>query len=247
MLPLNSVHQMDWNDFMATFEDESVDLVLTDPPYESLERWRGGTTTRMGLGSADSESWDPEKFFATIPNKDLLLLLWQIRRVLKPDRHALIMCDGETVPWLMAYLGRGPSNAAFSPARFDFAKLLVWDKVTIGLGYHFRARHEYVLMLDKGKNRRPKDITLGDVFQERVPKGDAKLYPTQKPWRLFSTLVVNLMERGELVVDPFVGSGTTAIAAIVEGMHYIVNDKNPEAVNITNMRIASCPCKGEQR
>jgi DNA modification methylase len=75
MLPLNSVHFLPWDEFMSEIDAESVDLVLTDPPYESLTLHRGGSTSRMGLGSFGSIGWDPDKFIETIPNTSLLFML----------------------------------------------------------------------------------------------------------------------------------------------------------------------------
>jgi site-specific DNA-methyltransferase (adenine-specific) len=79
---------------LPEFPGNSFDLVLTDPPYETLNKWVGvGTTARMGLGREGSASCDPEKFYGTIDNDQLGLLLSELFRVLKPNRHAYVMCE----------------------------------------------------------------------------------------------------------------------------------------------------------
>ena len=73
-------------DLLADLPRESVDCVITDPPYESLERHRAkGTTTRL------VSSW-----FDTFPNRQFPKLLLELYRILKPQRHVWILCDRET-------------------------------------------------------------------------------------------------------------------------------------------------------
>ena len=94
-------------------------------------------------------------------------------------------------------------------AGFKFWKPIVWDKMAIGMGYHYRARYEFILFFEKGK-RKLNDLGVPDVLQaKRVWKG----YPTEKPVDLIQTLIEQSSTRGELVVDPFFGSGATLVAA----------------------------------
>lgn len=102
---LDQTYEADYLTFLSRLPAESVDLVLTDPAYESLTKWQGmGTTARMGLGRAGSASADPKKFFPTIPNSQLPTLLKEVYRVLKNERHAYIMCDFETLLVLLSVL-----------------------------------------------------------------------------------------------------------------------------------------------
>lgn len=175
----------DWKEVIGQIPDESVDLIITDPPYESLRKWDGiGTTARMGLGRKDSKSYDPDKFFPTIPNEDLPELIYQLYRVLKNNCHCYIFCDYETLKLLCTY-----TTAPYftQEGLFSNEKPLVWDKVNMGMGYHYRCQYEFILMLDKGKNRRLNGLGVGDVLSfSRVAKG---LVPTQKPLALCELLI----------------------------------------------------------
>src|SRR5829696_6061530 len=71
---------------------ESIDLIITDPAYESLEKHRAiGTTTRLKHSKASSNDW-----FAIFPNSRFPGLFEQVYRVLRKDRHFYLFCDPET-------------------------------------------------------------------------------------------------------------------------------------------------------
>lgn len=242
------LYHCDFKRLLSHLDDESVDLVATDPPYESLKRWEGiGTTARMGLGRKGSKSFDPEKLYETIPNYELAHLLSEIYRVLKPNRHAYVMTDGATLPFFLGQLLQCYSCKPCIYAdewvkiKFSNVKILVWDKVNLGMGYHYRSQHEYILMLDKGKNRRLADLGVGDVLRF---KAEGQMVPTQKPYELFKLLVRQSTNPGEVVVDPFVGSGTTLVAAHVLGRKGIGGDIDEAHCQIAVRRLEllfGCP------
>ncbi|MEQ1506738.1 MAG: site-specific DNA-methyltransferase [Myxococcota bacterium] len=185
----------------------SVDLVVTDPPYESLEKHRArGTTTRLSHSAASSNDW-----FRVFPNDRFPELFAEIWRVLRPNTHFYLFCDAETM-----FVAKPLAEAA----GFKFWKPIVWDKVKIGMGYHYRARHEYVLFFEKGK-RRLADLAVPDVLVfERVFGG----YPTEKPLGLCEVLIRQSSVAGELVADPFFGSGVVAEAAVRSGRRFTGTD-----------------------
>ena len=227
----NTIERADAFGFLKSLPDESVDCVVTDPPYESLRKWEGiGTTARMGLGQKGSGSDDPEKFFPTIPNARLAELLDELYRVLKPERHAYVMCDDDTLPYIFEAVGFGKKMK-----KWKNLKILVWDKVNLGMGYHYRCRKEYVIMLDKGKNRRLNDLTVPDILSF---KKDGNEVPTQKPVALFEVLVKQSTQPGETVLDPFMGAGTAAVASAKNGRKYVGCDIDQSHVAIGNRRVA---------
>lgn len=182
--------------WLATLADDSVDLIITDPPYESLEKHRKvGTTTRLKVSKSSSNQW-----FDIFPNACFDEFCQQLYRVLKPNRHCYLFCDQETMFAI---------KPAAERAGFKFWKPLVWDKVNIGMGYHYRSRYEFILFFEKGK-RKLQDLGIADVLTcKRVYRG----YPTEKPVPLLEILIKQSSEPGELVIDPFFGSGSTLIAA----------------------------------
>lgn len=200
--------------FLRGLEAESVDLVITDPPYASLERHRAiGTTTRL------TSAW-----FPTIPNSALPELFQECARVLKPNTHMYLFCDAET-----AFVAKPMGEAA----GLRFWKPLVWDKQRMGVGYHYRSRYEFILFFEKGK-RRLHDLGVADVLRApRIIGG----YPTEKPVELAETLVTQSSEPGALVLDPFVGSGSVGVAAVRYDRHFLGCDVGVDAVSLTSARL----------
>ncbi len=96
----------------------------------------------------------------------------------------------------------------------------MWDKQKIGMGYHYRARYEFVLFFEKGK-RKLNDLGIPDVIAApRVLNG----YPTEKPVAVSEILVRQSTDEGELVADPFTGSGSVGVAALKNGRSFLGND-----------------------
>jgi len=296
MFDLNRTYVSDWLTFTRQLPDESIDLYLSDPAYDSLNRWAGvGTTARMGRGKAGSGSDNPAKLFPTIRDEDLPLLLAEVYRVLKPERHAYIMCDFPTMRqlWQQAietgpfgsYLCSGVTTPCGKPLvwagaaneddvfellldtaatwaanlrqaqetgsdrelamrLFDElaavwggirpASPLIWDKVAAGMGYSYRSSHEYILFLWKGKKRRLNDLGVPDVLRQQRVAPNRAVVPTQKPDALFETLVRQSTQPGELVLDNFMGSGTTARACAKLGRRWLGCDLNPAHVALAN-------------
>jgi site-specific DNA-methyltransferase (adenine-specific) len=118
-------------------------------------------------------------------------------------------------------------------AGFRFWKPLVWDKKTIGMGYHYRARYEFILFFEKGK-RRLTDLGVADVIAvPRIHRG----YPAEKPPAVSEVLIAQSSAPGELVADPFMGSGSVGVAAVRLGRRFAGSDINPEAVRLTADRL----------
>jgi site-specific DNA-methyltransferase (adenine-specific) len=101
------------------------------------------------------------------------------------------------------------------------------------MGYHYRARYEFVLFFEKGK-RRLNDLGVADVLSiPRVHRG----YPAEKPPAVSEILINQSTEAGQIVADPFMGSGSVGVAALKLGRRFIGTDLNPEAVQLTASRL----------
>ncbi len=116
---------------------------------------------------------------------------------------------------------------------FLLANGAVTHNCKIGMGYHYRARYECILFFEKGK-RKLNDLGVADVLQfPRVFNG----YPAEKPVEISEVLVRQSSEPGELVVDPFMGSGSVGVAATRLGRSFCGSDVCAEAVDITRSRL----------
>lgn len=214
-------------DWLRALAAESVDLVITDPAYESLEKHRAvGTTTRLKHSKASSNDW-----FNIFPNARFGELFAEIYRVLAPNTHFYLLCDAETM-----FVAKPEAEKA----GFKFWKPLVWDKRTIGMGYHYRARYELILFFEKGK-RRLNDLGIADIIEVPRIRGG---YPAEKPVEVAEVLIRQSTEAGQMVADPFMGSGSVGVAAAKLGRRFLGNDLNPEAVQIAARRLREVGATG---
>lgn len=217
------VEQGDSLALMQSMEADCVDLIITDPPYASLEKHRAvGTTTRL------TKEW-----FPVIPDDALLAYFHEMHRVLKPGRHLYVLCDPETsyslLPRLLVEVG------------FAWGNRLIWDKQRMGMGYHYRRSYEDVLFLWKGpkrEKRRVADLGIKDVLSFPAVRGG---YPTEKPPALAQLLASQSGLAGELCLDPFCGSGALLAGAQASGMDVLGFDQGDRAVELARTRLVTRP------
>jgi len=116
---------------------------------------------------------------------------------------------------------------------FLLANGVVTHNCKIGMGYHYRARYECILFFEKGK-RKLSDLGIADILEaSRISGG----YPAEKPPAVSEVLIKQSTGPGELVIDPFMGSGSVGVAAVTNGRMFLGNDLCNEAVDITRGRL----------
>ena len=201
-------------EWLRGLPDASAHCVITDPAYESLEKHRKvGTTTRL------TGEW-----FEIFPNARYPELFTELYRVLTKNAHCYVMCDAETM-FIIKEIGEA--------AGFKFWKPIVWDKLNLGMGYHYRARCEFILFFEKGK-RKLKDLSIPDVLRIKSLRGK-DFYPTEKPVELFETLILQSTNEFEVVLDSFMGSGNVGVASLKNNRLFMGNDLSPEAGGNINL------------
>lgn len=207
-------------DWLARLPSGAIDLVITDPPYESLEKHRSvGTTTRLKHSKSSSNDW-----FSVFPNARFEELFREVWRVMARNSHFYLFCDAETM-----FVAKPVAELV----GFKFWKPLVWDKKRIGMGYHYRARYEFILFFEKGK-RRLANLGVSDIIEApRIFNG----YPTEKPVAVSEVLIRQSSEPGEVVCDPFMGSGSVGVAAVENGRHFCGNDLSERALDVARSRL----------
>ncbi len=219
--PKFSLHHGDVIECLKLLDSESIDLALTDPPYESLEKYRSiGTTTRLKNSKASSNAW-----FDIFPDTGFPELFEQFYRIMKKNTHLYVFSNQESM-----FVIKPIAEAA----GFKFWKPIVWDKQKIGMGYHYRARYEFVLFFEKGK-RKLTNLGTPDVLQvPRVFNG----YPTEKPVALNEIFIEQSSLPGEVILDPFMGSSSAGEAALNLNRNFIGNDLCLEAVEVAKERLS---------
>lgn len=199
--------------FLQDTPPESVDLVIIDPPYNSLQKYRSiGTTTRL------------KKFFPVVSDDYLFDVISLIFLVMKKNSHFYCFCNFDHLPIIKNF---------GEEVGFKCWKALVWDKQRIGMGYHYRSRHEYILFFEKGK-KKLNNLSIPDVLTYKAPY---RKYPTQKPVDLLKVLIEQSSSKGDIVLDCFCGAGSTGVAAVQTGRNFVGCDISEEAFNITTNRI----------
>lgn len=225
------IQQGDAVDYLRRLPVASVDLIVTDPAYESLEKHRAkGTTTRLSMSKGSSNPW-----FPIFPNHRFVDFFHACYCVLKNNSHFYMFCDDET-----AYIAKPIAEAV----GFKYWKRIVWDKMRIGMGYHFRAQVEYILFFEKGK-RRINDLGMPDIFDfhedaeayvlqcQKVANG----YPTEKPVLVSEKLIYQSAKPGDIVCDPFMGSASVGVAAIKQGCTFWGNDISEASLEVAQPRL----------
>lgn len=184
-----TIYNGDCLEVMKELPDKSVDLVLTDPPYSI------GTTSTGTKGSwLDNNLIRP--FF----------LLWfsEIKKCLKDGGEFYINTDWRTYPFLYP----------IAVESMRITNCIVWDYEWIKAGSHYRFSHEFIMYGQKTEGQKRKfPATKRDVW--RIPPINftvEKNHGAEKPVQLISECIVNSTDKENLVLDPFLGSGTTAVA-----------------------------------
>ena len=212
MLELNKIYNADCMQVMKSLPDESIDLICTDPPYKVTPKGCHGTMS----GYWANEKSNQGKIFDH-NDIDIEEYLPEFYRILKADAHCYIMCNNYNLPHFFDVIGK---------SRFHFVKLLVWDKQSKICGRYYMGQVEHIFMLRKGKDKPVNNCSQSDLlsfsnFNREKDKDGTNLHDSMKPIPLMQCLIENSTQEGELVLDPFIGSGTTALACIRSKRHYI--------------------------
>ncbi|WFU32390.1 site-specific DNA-methyltransferase [Bradyrhizobium brasilense] len=188
----------------------SVDLVCTDPPYGDDAAY--GRSQRTIIG-----------------NEHPLLGLIAIAdcyRLLRRNRCCFVFLDAKHLAFVDTFVRRYTD--------YTIREYLVWDKCHIGMGRGFRKRHEMILALEKGSPTYNSDALPNVLASKRVSTNE---HPHKKPIDLIKALISHVTLPGHVVLDPFVGSGTTALAAKELGRRYIAIERDAEHFRTAQTRI----------
>lgn len=212
-------------ELMKSIPDESIDLVVTDPPYR-LSAGGCKTISVRGFMKHDAESVRAGKMFEY---NDIAFETWlpEVYRVLKPGTHCYIMVNGRNLAKL---------QTACESAGFRYQNLLVWDKGRVTPNRYYMNRCEFILLLRKGPARTINKSGTHSLLQFKKIHGTKK-HPTEKPVPLLELLISNSSDVGEYVLDPFIGAGSTCMAAARTGRHYIGFEIDEKYFNVAKERI----------
>lgn len=217
------------NFLMCDIDDESIDLIVTDPPY------RLNKTTGSMTSSAKSESWQGNLKSgdkkASIEN-DIKFSEWLplAYRLLKPNAHMYVFVNDKNVQDMLIESDK---------VGFKLHNILVWHKNNKTPNRWYMKDCEFILFFRKGKSFPINNLGDSQYMQFKNISGQDKLHPTQKPVDLLEKLVGNSTTVGEVVLDPFMGSGSTGVACMNTGRKFIGVELDEQYFNIAKQRIES--------
>ena len=202
----------DFRDFLATQAANSVDLLLSDPPY-AISKATGFSQIKRGVKrfavSMDFGAWDTQTI-------DVQALATASYRVLRKGGTAIIFYD----IWKIT-----PLSEALRGAGFEMIRLIIWEKTNpVPLNsrctYLSNSREVAVVGVKVGRPTFHSQYDTG-IYKYPIPRHQGqRIHPTQKPLDLFIALIKKHSNEGDLVVDPFLGGGTAAVAAYLSGRHF---------------------------
>jgi site-specific DNA-methyltransferase (adenine-specific) len=247
-LPVDQIIEGDCLRVLPTLPDESVDLVFADPPY-NLQLRQELYRPNMTLVDAVNDQWDK---FSSFQEYDDFTRAWltACRRVLKKTgtiwvigsyhnifRVGAIMQDiGYWILNDVVWVKTNPMPN-FRGVRFTNAhETLIWASKAQGSKYTFN--HHAVKAYNNGKQMRSDWLLPICSGAERIRDNGQKAHSTQKPEALLERVIAAASKPGDLVLDPFVGSGTTAAVAKRLHRHWIGIEKEPEYVTIAMRRLS---------
>lgn len=253
-LPLNEILNGDSIDVLASMPETAVDLVFADPPY-NLQLRKDLYRPNLSKVAAVDDSWDKFSSFAAY---DTFTRAWlsACRRVMKDSATIWVIGSYHNifrVGAIMQDLGFWILNDViwiknnpmpnFRGVRFTNAhETLIWAQKKKGVKYTFN-HHAMKALNDDLQMRSDWTLPLA-TGPERVKSKGAKAHPTQKPEALLYRVLLAASKPGDVVLDPFFGTGTTGVMAKRLGRNYVGIECEKKYVRIAQTRIqAVAPAK----
>lgn len=224
---LNYIDCCDCLDGLREVPDHSVDLIVTDPPYFLSMGHAGSKTNAQSVQLNSNRAFNDLAICAPFYRQ----LFEEFARVLKETGSFYFFTDWRGYAYYFPMI-----NAAL-PVR----NLIVWDKKS-GPGSFYSFAHELIIF---GTYRSKTKAGVGsNVWREAAFSSGArstdgeKVHPTQKPVALLTRMIEDSTEPGAVVLDTFMGSGTTAVACLKSGRQFIGFELDEQYHAIAQQRIA---------
>ena len=225
-MELNKIYNMDCLEGMKQIADNSIDLIVTDPPYliNYCRHVKG------------------HRFSNKIKNDDnpelIKNYIQECYRTMKNVSAMYIFCSAKTIDFFKQELEK---------TGFNIKNMIIWNKKQQGMGdltTCFGFQYEVIFLAVKGQ---PKinGKRLSDIWDFPKVSSNKQVHQNQKPIELIEQCVLKHSSEKDVVLDGFIGSGTTAIACINTNRNYIGFELDTGYFNIANERISKALLKEE--
>lgn len=217
----NYIEHGDCIELMKSMEDNSVDLIITDPPYN------------ISIGNDIKRSWrksDLKKDFGTWDKGfDPIPFLKEATRI---SKKGIIICTSGVL--------FGKIHDYLYP-KYDYCKYIVWNKTNPAPSIRkisWRQSTELIIHAhNKGDINFIDQKSMRNVINCATAANESLDHPSQKPIKLMEELIIRASTKRDLVLDPFMGSGTTGIACLKQNRKFIGFELNQKYINIANKRL----------
>ncbi len=237
-----TLFQGDSLELLEKFEDETFDMIFADPPYFLSN---DGVTCKNGrMVSVNKGRWDRSQGVAE--NHEFnLQWLEQCQRLLKPNgtiwvsgTHHVIYSIGFAMQTLgykvlndIAWFKVNPPPNLSCRYFTHGTETIIWAAKTS------KSKHNFNYHAMKEDNGGKQMKNLWNIMSPRKAEKEFGKHPTQKPMKLLDRIVRASTDEGDLILDPFSGSGTTGVAAVATGRQYVGIEQNDEYLDLSIQRI----------
>ena len=236
-MELNKIYNVDCLEGMKKIEDNSVDLIVTDPPYEHVKG--GMKSKKYNVGTWEAQSFMNTKM-SDFKKEDIFNFLdVAITKMKKANMY--IFCSKLQLAHYFDYINQNKK------LKYD---LLIWDKSSAEGKYSMKSSKFFTQDIEYIVRIYESGVSLNKVWNEDETKSDSRYYMkrqkfpqpkgkhnTMKPTELIERFVELSSDEEGIVLDPFMGSGTTAVACINTSRNYIGFEISEEYCELANDRI----------
>lgn len=210
-------------DVLKQIPNESIDCVVTDPPYKIV---KGGCTNKAVRYSGTSH--DELKNGTIFKNNEIQFSDWipVLYNKVKDGSHVYIMCNDRNMRELL--------NVAYESG-FKLLNILTWKKSKHNPNRYYLKNSEFIVMLRKGKAVNINNMGTYQVLE--VNNVEKKQHPSDKPVDLMQILVENSSQEDDVVLDLFMGAGSTGVACAKTNRRFIGIEIDEKYFKIAKNRI----------
>ena len=212
---INEVILGDALEEMDKFPTGCMDAIITDPPYFNPAEYYA---TRKKFQRRLVDLAVLESFYEQV--------FLRFDRILKRTGALCVFCDGQSYPIFFAHLFE----------RTKSLRPIIWDKGKPFLGYDWRHQFEIILFGTR-EDYKSRETGQGDIIRCPATNVHKRQHPAEKPVELLSKIVESMTDPRNLVLDPFLGTGTTAIACKLLKRNYIGIEIDPKYKDMAENRI----------
>lgn len=222
------LYNIDSIEFMKRMEENSVSLIVTDPPYKTITGGNSdGVNSKRPQGMLDGN----RKLFK---HQKLKISDWmsELYRILKEESHCYIMTNSLNMEEMLVESRK---------AGFKLHNILVWEKNNCTPSQFYMKNCEYTLFLRKGKAKWINDIGGSKTVHRFNNIIGKKTHPCEKPIDLLKFYISNSIynKDEDIVFDPFMGTGSCGVACNELGVNFIGCEIDEKYFNIAKERISN--------